>query len=136
MLPDQASGGLYWQRADGTGAAERLTEGKNRQLPSSWHPSGNFLAFNELNPVTSWDILILPLTGDEASGWKPGSPTAFLNSPFPETQAAFSPDGLWLAYASNESGRGEIYVRPFPGPGGTRQVSASGGAWPTWSRSG
>ncbi len=132
---DQAARNLYWQRADGTGEAERLTESENTQTPSSWHPSGKFLAFHELNPPTSWDILILPLTGDETSGWKPGKPTVFLNGPFFERQAAFSPDGRWLAYSSNESGRVEVYVRPFPCPGGKWQVSTAGGLLPTWSRS-
>ena len=142
---DQATANLYWQRADGTGDAERLTESKNQQVPMSWHPGGKFLAFQEINAQTSLDILILPFTGDEASGWKPGKPTVFLNSPFLENQAAFSPDGRWLAYASNESGRVEVYVRPFlgppaearraeAGPGGKWQVS-TGGGWPTWSRS-
>ncbi len=132
---DQATGNLYWQRADGTGEAERLTESKSRQVPRSWHPSGRFLALLELNPQTRFDILILPLTGDEASGWKPGKPTVFLNGPFAELGAAFSPDGRWLAYASDESGRNEVYVRPFPGPGGKWQVSPAGGFWPTWSQS-
>ncbi len=132
---DQATRNLYWQRADGTGETERLTESKNLQVPTSWHPSGNFLAFQENNPQTRWDILILPLTGDEASGWKRGEPTIFLNDPFNEFNAAFSPDGRWLAYTSYESGRFEVYARPFPGPGGKWQVSNAGGAWPTWSRS-
>jgi len=132
---DQATESLYWQRADGTGEAERLTESKSPQHPTSWHPSGKFLAFQELNPQTSWDILILPLTGDEASGWKPGKPTVFLNGTFVEVLPVFSPDGRWLAYTSDESGRFEVYVRPFPGPGGKWQVSTAGGVWPTWSRS-
>jgi len=132
---DQTTQNLYWQRADGTGEAERLTESKNQQYSTSWHPSGKFLAFQETNPQTIWDILILPLTGDEASGWKPGKPTVFLNGPFFESQAAFSPDGLWLAHTSNESGRVEVYVRPFPGPGGKWQVSTASGILPTWSRS-
>jgi serine/threonine-protein kinase len=132
---DQARGNLYWQRADGTGKAERLTESKNPHFPRSWHPSGKLLAFEEANPQTNFDILILPLTGDEASGWRPGKPTIFLDSPFGEFDAAFSPDGRWLAYTSDESGRFEVYVRPFPGPGGKWQVSTAGGGWPTWSRS-
>jgi serine/threonine-protein kinase len=131
---DQTTGNLYWQRADGTGEAEYLTESTKLQVPTSWHPSGKFLAFQERNPETGWDILILPLTGDEAFGWKPGEPTVFLNGPFSENLPAFSPDGLWLAYTSNESGRNEVYVRPFPGPGGKWQVSTAGGVWPTWSR--
>ncbi len=133
---DRATQGLYWQRVDGTGEAERLTEGKNLQVEASWHPTGKFLAFQEHNPQTkSLDILILPLEGDEASGWKPGKPTVFLNGPFSEVWAEFSPDGRFLAYSANESGRFEVYVRPFPGPGGKWQVSTTGGRWTTWSRS-
>jgi serine/threonine protein kinase len=131
---DKVTTNLYWQRADGTGEAERLTESRNRQYPSSWHPTGRFLAYDELNPETSRDIMILPLEGDEASGWKPGKPTVFLNSPFIEGHAAFSPDGRWLAYISTESGRREVFVRPFPGPGGKWQVSTGGGTFPTWAR--
>ena len=125
---------LYWQRADGTGEVQRLTDSKNTQYPSSWHPSGKFLAFQELNRQTNVDLMILPMEGDEASGWKPGKPTVFLNSPFNEREPMFSPDGRWLAYCSNESGRFEVYVRPFPGPGGKWQISTGGGANPTWSR--
>jgi Tol biopolymer transport system component len=127
---------IYWQRADGTGGEQRLTESKNVQYAWSWHPSGRFLAFGELSPQTNYDILILPMEGDETSGWKPGKPTVFLATPFTEENAAFSPDGKWLAYDSTESGRNEIYVRPFPGPGGKWQVSTGGGEYPTWSRNG
>ena len=80
------------------------------------------------------DLMILPLQGDEAMGWKPGKPVAFLTSEFIEGTAAFSPDGRWLAYESNETGRVEVYVRPFPGPGGKWPVSTGGGGLPTWSR--
>jgi serine/threonine-protein kinase len=127
---------LYWQRADGTGDAERLAESKYLQLPGSWHPSGKFLAFFELNPQNlTRDLLILPMEGSEATGWKPGKPTVFLSTPFDEVAPVFSPDGRWLAYRSNESGRSEVYVRPFPGPGGKWQVSASGAlTLPFWSR--
>jgi len=90
----------------------------------------------ESSPQTNDDILILPMEGDETSGWKPGKPTVFLATPFIEENAAFSPDGKWLAYDSNESGRFEIYVRPFPGPGGKWQISTAGGDYPTWSRNG
>ncbi len=78
----------------------------------------------------------LPLEGDEASGWKPGKPSVFLNTPFREASAAFSPDGRWLAYQSDESGANEVYVRPFPGPGGKWMVSTDGGQTPVWSRNG
>jgi serine/threonine-protein kinase len=127
---------IYWQRADGTGGEQRLTESKNVQYAWSWHSSGRFLAMGELSPQTNYDILILPMEGDETSGWKPGRPTVFVATPFIEENAAFSPDGKWLAYDSNESGREEIYVRPFPGPGGKWQISTGGGEYPTWSRNG
>src|SRR5262249_8248835 len=102
----------------------------------SWHPSGKFLALREHRPQTNWDILILPMDGDEAKGWKPGTPTVFLASHFIESEAAFSPDGRSLAYQSDESGKPEVYVRPFPSHEAKRQVSTGGGECPTWSKSG
>jgi serine/threonine-protein kinase len=125
---------IYWQRADGTGQPQRLTDSGNNQTPSSWHPSGKFLAFYEQVPQMRFDLMILPMEGDESSGLTPGKPTAFLSTPFAESFPVFSPDGRWLAYISEESGRPEIYVRPFPGPGGKWQISADGGSLPRWSR--
>ena len=78
--------------------------------------------------------MILRMDGDETSGWKPGKPEVFLNGPFIEADPKFSPDGRWLAYASNESGRPEVYVRPFPGPGSRWQISTDGGNNAKWSR--
>jgi hypothetical protein len=81
--------------------------------------------------------MILPFEGDEASGRKPGTPTVFLSTRFEERMPEFSPDGRWLAYASNESGRYEVYVRPFPGPGSTLPVSVGGSSTTfaaSWSR--
>jgi len=80
--------------------------------------------------------MILPLDGDERSGWKPGRPYALSNGSFREIEPAFSPDGRWLAYASDESGKPEVYVRPFAGEGATVQVSTAGGTQPVWSRNG
>ena len=131
---DKSTLNLWWQRADGTGDAHRLTESKNSQMPGSWHPSGKLLAFEEQNAKTSSDVMILPLDGDEASGWKPGTPTVLLNSAAVEREPMFSPDGRWLAYVSDASGRGEVYVRPFPGTGAAVQISTGGGGTPTWSR--
>jgi serine/threonine-protein kinase len=131
---DKSSFGLYWKRADGMGDAQRLTESPHLQVPASWHPSGKFLAFEELNPKTGWDVMILPMEGDEVSGWKPGTPTVFLNSPFTELGPMFSPDGRWIAYTSNESGISEVYVRPFPSPGAKSQISSGGGGFSNWSR--
>jgi serine/threonine-protein kinase len=125
---------LYWRRADATGEVQRLTESGNPQHPSSWHPNGQLLAFEERNARTASDLMILPMEGDEASGWKPGNPTVFLNSPASEREPMFSPDGRWMAYVSNESGRDEVQVRPFGNSGGVWRISTSGGEHPTWSR--
>ncbi len=127
---------LWWIRADGAGDAQRLTESKNPQYARSWRPDGKFLAFHELNPNTGFDVMTLPIQGDEKSGWKPGEPKPFVNSTFTEAEPAFSPDGRWLAYTSNESGGFEVYVRPFPGPGGKWQISTGGGIIPKWSSNG
>ena len=135
----QEKGGTFnlgWIRADGAGNAQRLAESKSPQLAGSWRPDGKVLAFYQTNTNTGNDIMILPLEGDEKSGWKPGEPKPFVNSPFAELEPAFSPDGRWLAYASNESGNYEVYVRPFPGPGGKWQISTGGGLYPKWSRNG
>jgi serine/threonine-protein kinase len=113
---------IYWQRADGTGEVQRLTESNNPQRPNSWHPNGKFLAFTETNPQTGLDVMILPMEGSQVGGWKPGKPFAFLNSASNEGRPIFSPDGRWLAYWSDESGRSEVYVRPFPGPGAKRLI--------------
>jgi len=135
---DNSSHNLYWQRTDGTGEAQRLTRSNQSQWPVSWHPSARFLAFEEHKVGTprdkNWDLMILPMEGDDASGWKPGTPTAFLDSPAEEMQPNFSPDGRWLAYQSNETGRYEVYVRPFRDRGEGWQISAGGGTFPTWSR--
>jgi Tol biopolymer transport system component len=128
------AGGLYWQRADGTGDAQRLTESTASQTPGSWHPNGKVLAFTEMNQQTGNDIKILTVEGDEARGWKPGTPTVFLNGPSDEQDPQFSPDGRWIAYYSNESGQPEVYVRPYPSSVGKWQISTGGGLYPIWSR--
>jgi len=128
---------LWWIRADGAGDAQRLTESKSLHYAGSWRPDGKVLAFSQQSPgATDFDILTLPIEGDEKSGWKPGDPKPFVNSAFSEREPAFSPDGRWLAYESNESGSYEVYVRPFPGPGGKWQISTGGGVFPEWFRNG
>jgi len=74
--------------------------------------------------------------GEEKTGWKPGPAKPFLNTPSNEFSPAFSPDGHWLASMSDESGQYEVYVRPFPGPGGKRQISTGSGIFPEWSPNG
>ena len=70
----------------------------------------------------------------EAAGWRPAKPTVFASGAFDQRAPAFSPDGRWLAYESNQSGQYNVYVRPFPGPGSQWQISTGGGVFPTWSR--
>jgi serine/threonine-protein kinase len=131
---DTSALNLYWKRSDGTGDTSRLTHSENRQLARSWHPSGRFLALEEQTSPTNWDLMVLPMHPGDGLEWKPGKPTVFLNSPAVERMPMFSPDGRWLAYNSDESGRQEVYVRPFPGPGGKWKISTDGGTFGTWSR--
>jgi len=120
---------VSWAPADGSGVEERLIESANLLWPESWSPDGRTLAFDELDPVSGWDIWTLSLDGDR-------KPRQFIQTPFNEWRPRFSPDGRWLAYQSNESGRYEVYVRPFPGPGPKTQVSTDGGGLPVWGRDG
>ena len=119
---------LFWQLADGSGGLERLTTGQYTQNLTSWSGDGQLLAFFESNPTTLRDIWVLRLSDRKAQ--------PFLQTRFNEGAASFSPDGQWLAYLSNESGRPEIYVQPYPGPGGKWQISTEGGTEPVWNRNG
>jgi len=131
---------LQWIRADGAGEAQRLLESKNAQTPYSFSADGNRLAFSEKNAETRTDLWTLPLDTTDPEHPKPGKPQLFLRTPFTQEAPAFSPDGRWVAYSSTESGRREVYVRPFPagGPSGPVRVTIStgGGRTPIWSRDG
>ena len=124
---------LYWQRADETGGAARLTSSSNAQRPGSWDLTGRYLVFEELDAQSKLNVMMLEMDGDESSGWKAGNATAILNGIHNEYQPAVSPDGRWLAYVSDESGRDQVYVRPFRRTGGRMQVSVAGGRAPVWS---
>jgi eukaryotic-like serine/threonine-protein kinase len=124
---------LYWVAADGSSEPHRLTTSDDRQLASSWHPSGKYLVFDQQISPQQWDLMVLPMDVS-GSGWKAGTPARVLSKIAQRPTAVFSPDGRWLAYTSNESGRSEVSVRSFPGAGAQWQVSTSGGWLPTWSR--
>jgi Tol biopolymer transport system component len=127
---------IWWVRSDGSGEGQRLAESDVPESPGSWSPDGKTLAVYQVNAGTNWDIFTRPLEGSEASGWKLGKAVSFANSRFDEVHPEFSPDGRWIAYVSNESGTFEIYVRPFPGPGGRWQISTGPAGYPQWTRDG
>ena len=122
---------LYQRLTSGAGAEELLVASSQAKVPSSWSADGRFLLFLSNDPQTNGDLWVMPMVGDR-------KPAVFLKTPFREAYGVFSPDGRWVAYHSNESGRPEVYVRPFipPGTAGTAgvqwQVSTSGGVYPVW----
>jgi serine/threonine-protein kinase len=127
--------GISWIRSDGSGGPERLISGEGRILPNSFSPDGKRLAYFGLDPETGADIWTIPLTGSDSDHPTAGKPEPFLRTAANELFPAFSPDGRWMAYQSDESGDLEVYVRPFPGPGGKWRISAAGGTAPVWSKS-
>src|SRR6266446_541553 len=131
-----AAPGLYWIRSDGSGEAQRLTDGKLGEFPYAFSLDGKRLVFVQSGNGGNQDIFTAPVEGHPgrgANGIRFGKPELFLRN---GSSAAFSPDGRWLAYASSDSGTAEVYVRPFPGPGGRSQISSGGGILPLWSRDG
>jgi serine/threonine-protein kinase len=119
--------------ADGSGADDTLLTGRHLHV-NSISPDGRWLVYSDFGPQDedAGDLGVLALG---AKGGK-AEPRPLVQGPFGERAARFSPDGRWLAYTSNESGRDEVYVQAFPGPGGKWQVSTEGGAQPVWARSG
>jgi Tol biopolymer transport system component len=119
--------GIFWRRADGTGSAEPLLLGDGLNT-SAWTPDGK-LIFTE-GGAANGDIGLLSVSGERTR-------EPLIATKYDEARAALSPDGRWLAYQSNETGRYEVYVRPFPDVGsGKWTVSTSGGEDPRWSRDG
>jgi serine/threonine protein kinase/Tol biopolymer transport system component len=139
----KGSADLYQKASSGAGNESALLEDNFTKLPESWSPDGRFISYYISGPPSlpnRNDVWILPLFGDR-------KPFPLTQSPFTEYRSQFSPDGRWIAYASNESGRFEVYVVPFtPGPaggaaafgtaGGKWQVSTMGGNEPRWSHDG
>jgi len=127
---------LGWIRADGTGETQRLLDSSHFVTPSSFLPDGRRLVYTEFDPDSSSDLWTMALDLSDPDHPKPGKSELFLRTPSDERRPAFSPDGHWMAYQSDESRRYEVYVRPFPGPGGKWQISNAGGQLPVWSRNG
>jgi serine/threonine-protein kinase len=131
----EGSGGIGWVRSDGAGKPQLLIQNKFAAVPYSFTADGKRLAYEEITLRTSYEIWTVPIESD-GSGLRAGRPENFLQTPAVELQPAFSTDGRWLAYTSNESGTYQVYVRAFPDKGGKWQISNAGARHPVWSGNG
>jgi len=120
---------IYQKATSGSGEEKLLLKSDVIVVPISFSPDGRFLAYQRQDPKTNWDILLLPMTGE-------AKPVVLRATPFRDVVPRFSPDGRFIAYVSNESGRNEVYVQSYPGPGRTWQISTAGGGDPQWRRDG
>jgi Tol biopolymer transport system component len=120
---------LYQKPASGAGKDEPLLKSTTAKWPDDWSLDGKFILYENVDPKTKYDLWVLPMFGDR-------KPLACLQTEFNETHARFSPDGRWVAYVSDESGRAEVYVQSFPATGGKWQISSGGGDEPLWRRDG
>jgi len=120
--------GLYVKLADGTSKEELIAESDIPKSPMSWTPDGKVLVY-ETNAPQGDDIWYVPVTGDK-------KPVPFLQTPANERFPQLSPDGKWIAYQSNETGRAETYIKPFPEGPGKWQISTDGGSSPRWRADG
>jgi Tol biopolymer transport system component len=120
---------IFRTRSDGAGEPEALTAGSTTlRVPNDFSPDGKLLVVMEQTPTTGFDLIVLSLADKQVS--------TFAKTPAEELAGAFSRDQKWMAYQSNESGSVEVYVRPYPGPGGKYQASWQGGSFPRWTKEG
>ena len=121
---------LYEKMSNGAADEQLLFASSLTKIFTDWSSDGKLMLFNATGDTkTKSDIWVLPMTGDR-------KPFPLVMTEFSEINATFSPDMKWVAYQSNESGRDEVYVRPFPGPGAKWQVSTNGGSIPRWKKNG
>jgi len=119
------SRGLYKKLSSGAGAEETLFKASDLRAPRDWSSDGKFILFERSDPKTGSYLWVLPLFGDR-------KPIPFHQTEFQELDGRFSPNGRWIAYDSNESGKREVYVQPFPASAGKWQISTNGGSDPIW----
>jgi Tol biopolymer transport system component len=124
-----ATAGVWIQPANGSGTQEKLETPTTFGTVNSWSPNGRYIFFMVQNNATRQDVYYIDLQGDKKL-------TPFVQTPANEASGVLSPNSKWLAYQSDESGRYEVYVTAFPGPGGKWQVSNGGGGSPSWSADG
>jgi Tol biopolymer transport system component len=120
---------LYRKPSNGAGQDEMLLKESENEYVSDWSRDGRFITYDSLNSKGDWDVWVLPLFGDR-------KPIPFVRTEFNELNSRFSPDGRWISYVSNESGRYEVYVRPFPASDRKWLVSRSAGSGASWRRDG
>ena len=123
------SSALFQKPASGVGQEELLPVEFRDGVPTGWSADGQFLLYQNVNADTGWDVWTLRMDGDHKS-------IPVLHANFDELGAQFSPDGHWIAYQSNESGRFEIYLQSFPDPTQKLQVTTMGGTQPVWQGDG
>src|SRR5262249_36630314 len=114
---------MFQKIASGAGQEESLLKSTTPNNPTDWSRDGHFILYDNADPKTLYDMWVLPLMGDR-------KPQPFLQTPFNEQGGRFSPDGKWIAYISDESGRSEVYVQSFPPTGAKWQISTNGGFIP------
>jgi serine/threonine-protein kinase len=134
LFQKPTTGEMFYTAANGAAMPRPLMQTGYFRWPHSFTADGKRLAYEEQNPETSQDIWTVSLESDGA-GLHTRDPEVFLQSSSYEKHPSISPDGQWLAYVSNESGRFQVYVQTFPEKGGKWQISNDGGMYPEWSRS-
>jgi eukaryotic-like serine/threonine-protein kinase len=124
---------LFRKESSGGGEEERLTESRNTQIVTDWSRDARFVSYFEVAPDTRLDLWVLPVTPE---GKRAGDAQPYLRTRFNEHNARFSPDSRWVAYASDESGRYEVYIDSFPNPRSKTRISSDGGDYPEWGPDG
>jgi Tol biopolymer transport system component len=124
---------LYLKSSNGGGEEQLLLQSPNDKYPQSWSSDGRYLLYGESDSKTGRDLFALPITGTNVNS---AERIVVAHTPFDELNGQFSPDGRWVAYETNESGRFEVVVQPFPAATAKWQVSTAGGTQPRWKPDG
>jgi len=131
MIPENSNTrvNLFAKRASGVGPVERLTDTPHSEIGEDWSPDGKYILYTETTRDAQFHLWILPLVGER-------KPVPLMQGRFQESEGRFSPDGKWISYTSDESGRQEVYVQSFPLSETKLQVSTGGGSYSVWGRDG